>query len=99
MVYNSHCIYLHWFYLCNIYFTGHVDPGEDDLQTAIRETLEESGLKETEHYTINHSFRKELHVSRIELNISVHNIKLDSLFYFFNLIFCFSIWFVVNQRL
>lgn len=27
---------------------GHVDPGEDDYKTALRETMEESGYKETD---------------------------------------------------
>ncbi|KAF2362417.1 NUDIX hydrolase domain [Trinorchestia longiramus] len=40
---------------------GHVDPGETDLQTAIRETQEEAGLKDKEHYTVDLNFRKELH--------------------------------------
>ena len=40
---------------------GHVDPGENDLETAIRETEEEAGLKPGEHFTIT-EFRRELHV-------------------------------------
>ncbi|MGH0176585.1 UNVERIFIED_CONTAM: hypothetical protein FKN15_005971 [Acipenser sinensis] len=39
---------------------GHVDPGEDDLQTALRETQEEAGLGE-EHFRILEGYRKELH--------------------------------------
>lgn len=39
---------------------GHVDPGEDDLTTALRETREEAGLGE-EHLHIARDFLKELH--------------------------------------
>ncbi|XP_064409194.1 bis(5'-nucleosyl)-tetraphosphatase [asymmetrical] [Latimeria chalumnae] len=38
---------------------GHVDPGEDDLQTALRETQEEAGLH-TEHFNLIDGYRKEL---------------------------------------
>ncbi|XP_063067008.1 bis(5'-nucleosyl)-tetraphosphatase [asymmetrical] [Engraulis encrasicolus] len=38
---------------------GHVDPGEDDLTTALRETREEAGLGE-EHLSIVKDFLKEL---------------------------------------
>ncbi|XP_044300012.1 bis(5'-nucleosyl)-tetraphosphatase [asymmetrical] isoform X2 [Varanus komodoensis] len=38
---------------------GHVDPGEDDLQTALRETQEEAGL-EPSQFTIIDGFKKEL---------------------------------------
>lgn len=41
-------IFIYWVFLhifCN-YFTGHVDPGESELQTALRETQEEAGLSE-----------------------------------------------------
>ncbi|XP_060092228.1 bis(5'-nucleosyl)-tetraphosphatase [asymmetrical] [Heteronotia binoei] len=38
---------------------GHVDPGEDDLQTALRETQEEAGL-DTSQFTILEGFKKEL---------------------------------------
>nr|XP_060617152.1 bis(5'-nucleosyl)-tetraphosphatase [asymmetrical] [Anolis sagrei ordinatus] len=38
---------------------GHVDPGEDDLQTALRETKEEAGL-DASQFTILDGFRKEL---------------------------------------
>ncbi|XP_062984786.1 bis(5'-nucleosyl)-tetraphosphatase [asymmetrical] [Elgaria multicarinata webbii] len=38
---------------------GHVDPGEDDLQTALRETQEEAGLDPTQ-FTIIDGFKKEL---------------------------------------
>lgn len=38
---------------------GHVDPGEDDLTTALRETREEAGLGE-EHLCIVKNFLKEL---------------------------------------
>lgn len=34
---------------------GHVDPGEELLQTAIRETVEESGLS-VDHFKIDHDF-------------------------------------------
>ncbi|XP_039615169.1 bis(5'-nucleosyl)-tetraphosphatase [asymmetrical] [Polypterus senegalus] len=38
---------------------GHVDPGEDDLQTALRETEEEAGLKSMDFQIID-GFKKEL---------------------------------------
>uniref|UniRef100_A0A8C5LQC2 Bis(5'-nucleosyl)-tetraphosphatase [asymmetrical] n=1 Tax=Leptobrachium leishanense TaxID=445787 RepID=A0A8C5LQC2_9ANUR len=38
---------------------GHVDPGEDDLTTALRETEEEAGLA-ANHFNIVDGFRKEL---------------------------------------
>ena len=38
---------------------GHVDPGEDDMQTALRETEEEAGLKEHQLRILT-GFRKEL---------------------------------------
>lgn len=38
---------------------GHVDPGEDDLTTALRETREEAGLG-TEHLRMVHGFLQEL---------------------------------------
>ncbi|XP_042311294.1 bis(5'-nucleosyl)-tetraphosphatase [asymmetrical] [Sceloporus undulatus] len=38
---------------------GHVDPGEDDLQTALRETQEEAGLDPSQ-FTILEGFKKEL---------------------------------------
>jgi len=39
---------------------GHVDPGEDDLTTALRETKEEAGLGRGEHYRLCEDFRREL---------------------------------------
>ncbi|NXA44849.1 AP4A tetraphosphatase, partial [Nothocercus julius] len=39
---------------------GHVDPGEDDLQTALRETREEAGLQATQ-LTLVDGYKKELH--------------------------------------
>lgn len=36
-----------------------MDPGEDDLQTALRETQEEAGLDAT-HFSILEGFKKEL---------------------------------------
>ncbi|XP_029549127.1 bis(5'-nucleosyl)-tetraphosphatase [asymmetrical] isoform X1 [Salmo trutta] len=39
---------------------GHVDPGEDDLTTALRETQEEAGLGE-EHLQVVDGFLQELH--------------------------------------
>ncbi|XP_027521187.1 bis(5'-nucleosyl)-tetraphosphatase [asymmetrical] [Corapipo altera] len=39
---------------------GHVDPGEDDLQTAFRETQEEAGLQASQ-LTLVEGYRKELH--------------------------------------
>uniref|UniRef100_K7G0Q1 Bis(5'-nucleosyl)-tetraphosphatase [asymmetrical] n=1 Tax=Pelodiscus sinensis TaxID=13735 RepID=K7G0Q1_PELSI len=38
---------------------GHVDPGEDDLQTALRETQEEAGLNSNQ-FTLIEGFKKEL---------------------------------------
>ncbi|XP_064823856.1 bis(5'-nucleosyl)-tetraphosphatase [asymmetrical] isoform X1 [Oncorhynchus masou masou] len=38
---------------------GHVDPGEDDLTTALRETQEEAGLRE-EHLQVVEGFLQEL---------------------------------------
>lgn len=38
---------------------GHVDPGENDLQTALRETQEEAGLCETDFKVLD--FKRELH--------------------------------------
>lgn len=40
--------------------SGHVDPGEDDLTTALRETKEEAGLGE-EHLQVIDGFMHELH--------------------------------------
>ena len=40
--------------------SGHVDPGEDDLTTALRETKEEAGLG-TEHLRVIEDFVQELH--------------------------------------
>nr|XP_030113701.1 bis(5'-nucleosyl)-tetraphosphatase [asymmetrical] isoform X1 [Taeniopygia guttata] len=39
---------------------GHVDPGEDDLQTAFRETQEEAGLHASQ-LTLIEGYKKELH--------------------------------------
>lgn len=39
---------------------GHVDPGESDMETAIRETEEEAGLK-AHHFHVLEHFRKELY--------------------------------------
>lgn len=39
---------------------GHVDPGEDDLTTALRETREEAGLAE-EHLRVVEDFVQKLH--------------------------------------
>ncbi|XP_067840880.1 bis(5'-nucleosyl)-tetraphosphatase [asymmetrical] [Heptranchias perlo] len=38
---------------------GHVDPGEDDLQTALRETEEEAGLK-TKDFNVLDGYKKEI---------------------------------------
>lgn len=40
---------------------GHVDPGEDDMTTSLRETEEEAGLNPKEHIELDESFRRELH--------------------------------------
>jgi len=39
---------------------GHVDPGESDMETAVRETEEEAGL-EPQHIKVIEDFRKELY--------------------------------------
>jgi bis(5'-nucleosidyl)-tetraphosphatase len=41
-------------------FTGHVDPGESDMETAMRETEEEAGLTAS-HLQVITDFCKELH--------------------------------------
>ncbi|KAM3937536.1 bis(5'-nucleosyl)-tetraphosphatase [asymmetrical] isoform 2-T2 [Leptodactylus fuscus] len=38
---------------------GHVDPGEDDMTTALRETEEEAGLQPSQFHIVN-GFRREL---------------------------------------
>ncbi|XP_067887922.1 bis(5'-nucleosyl)-tetraphosphatase [asymmetrical] isoform X2 [Heterodontus francisci] len=38
---------------------GHVDPGEDDLQTALRETEEEAGLK-SKDFNVLDGYKKEM---------------------------------------
>ncbi|XP_066458761.1 bis(5'-nucleosyl)-tetraphosphatase [asymmetrical] [Eleutherodactylus coqui] len=38
---------------------GHVDPGEDDMTTALRETEEEAGLQPSQFHIVD-GFRKEL---------------------------------------
>lgn len=43
-----------------MYFSGHVDPGESEFETALRETEEEAGLKK-ENFTIFENFRSVLH--------------------------------------
>lgn len=47
-----------------VVWAGHVDPGEDDMETALRETEEEAGLNPKEHYELDEGFRRELQVSR-----------------------------------
>lgn len=53
-----------WVSFPEIYFStllaGHVDPGEDDLQTAFRETQEEAGLQASQ-LTLIEGYKKELH--------------------------------------
>ena len=44
-----------------LYYEGHVDPGETDLQAAIRETEEEAGLKEKD-ISVIHGFETVLKV-------------------------------------
>ncbi|XP_019640473.1 PREDICTED: uncharacterized protein LOC109482222 [Branchiostoma belcheri] len=47
-------------FLYSVYhILGHVDPGESDLQTALRETQEEAGLS-AEHFHIMENFKKVL---------------------------------------
>lgn len=41
------------------FFSGHVDPGETELQTALRETEEEAGLKESD-FTMYTEFQRTL---------------------------------------
>lgn len=47
-----------WFFFLLI-FSGHVDPGETELQTALRETEEEAGLKESD-FTMYTEFQRTL---------------------------------------
>lgn len=49
-------------FICRLPFqpSGHVDPGEDDLATALRETKEEAGLG-AEHLRVIDGFVQELH--------------------------------------
>lgn len=39
---------------------GHVDPGEDLLETALRETEEEAGLSRGRHYELHEAFERRL---------------------------------------
>lgn len=48
---------------------GHVDPGEDDLQTAFRETEEEAGIKKSE-ITLHENFHEEI---RYKVKKSTHS--------------------------
>ena len=43
---------------------GHVDPGESDMATALRETKEEAGF-DANHLTVYQGFRKELKVRKL----------------------------------
>ena len=43
-----------------LFFPGHVDPGESEFETALRETEEEAGFK-SEHLNIIKEFEKTLH--------------------------------------
>lgn len=45
-----------FFLRSTIFFTGHVDPGEDEAQTALREVEEESGYKKDD--LILHNFEQ-----------------------------------------
>jgi bis(5'-nucleosidyl)-tetraphosphatase len=49
-------ICIHKFY----WHLGHVDPGESDMETALRETEEEAGLT-SNHLRVMTDFKKELH--------------------------------------
>lgn len=50
----------HWFLIFFLLiFSGHVDPGETELQTALRETEEEAGLKESD-FTMYTEFQRTL---------------------------------------
>lgn len=40
--------------------TGHVEPGESEFEAAVRETVEESGLRDAD-YEIDANFRHEIH--------------------------------------
>lgn len=46
-------------YFFFLFFSGHVDPGETELQTALRETEEEAGLKESD-FTMYTEFQRTL---------------------------------------
>uniref|UniRef100_A0AAA9TWM6 Bis(5'-nucleosyl)-tetraphosphatase [asymmetrical] n=2 Tax=Bos TaxID=9903 RepID=A0AAA9TWM6_BOVIN len=55
---------------CQIY--GHVEPGESDLETALRETQEEAGI-EAGQLTIIEGFRRELsYVARAKPKIVIY---------------------------
>lgn len=45
-----------------LFYLGHVDPGESDLETALRETEEESGLRKMDLHIIE-DFNKTIKVS------------------------------------
>ncbi|XP_069778868.1 bis(5'-nucleosyl)-tetraphosphatase [asymmetrical] [Narcine bancroftii] len=52
---------------------GHVDQGEDDFQTALRETEEEAGL-ESKHFNVLEGFKK-------EINYNVKNVPKTVLYW------------------
>lgn len=60
-----HLIYYVWiqndgYRLVTKFYLGHVDPGENDMETALRETREEAGL-EGHHLQVLEDCRTELH--------------------------------------
>lgn len=48
-----------FYFILHVVLPGHVDPGEDDLTTALRETKEEAGLG-AEHLKVIDGFVQEL---------------------------------------
>lgn len=56
--------------LMELFYLGHVDPGESDLETALRETEEETGLTKTD-LCILADFNKTIQVGIFALFICI----------------------------
>ena len=63
---------IHSGYSFNDFSTGHVDPGESDKETALRETQEEAGLS-SKDFAIIPDFKKELKVIFLPVVNLIHN--------------------------
>lgn len=63
---------------------GHVDPGENDLQAAFRETEEEAGLKEQDLAVIK-DFESVLRVRRVYISSNITSSTDFKVFYWFSL--------------